>query len=69
MKWFTYMCSEQHPDLPFEAIRGGVTSWWTIAVQLPSYSVVEWATVRTLAEAKEHWLSEGYALPEPTEEM
>jgi len=67
MLWKTYMVSEKQPDTPFEAVRGGVTFWWTIAIALPSYEVAEWATVLTLAKAKEHWLSEGYALPEPEE--
>ena len=69
VKWFTYMYSEKQPDTPYEAIKGGTTYWWSIAVELPSYETIEWATVLTLAQAKEYWLSEGYALPEPPEVM
>jgi len=69
MKWFTYMCSQKHEDTPFEATKDGKVFWWTIAVELPSYPYVEWATVLTLSEARQHWLDEGYALPDPPEVM
>jgi len=67
--WKTYMCSEKHDDTPFEAIRGGQTFYRTIAVALPSYPYEEWAAVLTIAQARQHWLDEGYALPDPPEIM
>ena len=65
MKWFTYICSEKHEDTPFEATKDEEIFWWTIAVELPPYPYVEWATVLTLSEAKQHWIDEGYTLVEP----
>lgn len=65
--WKTYICNEEHGDTPFEATKDGQTFWWTIAVQLPSYPYVEWATVLTLADARAHWQSEGYTLVDPPE--
>lgn len=61
------MVSEQQADTPFEATKGGQTYWWTIAVELPSYPVIEWARALTLVEAEQYWLLQGYALPDPPE--
>ncbi len=65
MKWFTYMCDQNHEDTPYEATKEGQTFWWSIAIELPAYPYVEWATTLTLSEAKKHWISEGYTLIDP----
>jgi hypothetical protein len=62
MKWVTYICDEQHDDIPFLATKDAAMFYWTIAVDLPSYPTVAHYPVLDLSEAKAYWENMGYKL-------